>query len=84
MYWEVTGSICGWVDGVNGSVETPTSSSTLDLGQPVSALCGISSPPQLFCNYMENTLIPLKDALGLGRAVWRENEYIHMCMAEFT
>ena len=78
MYWEVTGSMGGWVDGVNGNVETPTSSSTLDLGPPVRALCGISSPPQLFCNYMENTLIPLKGVLGLGRAVWRENEYIHM------
>lgn len=51
---------------------------TLDLGQPVNALSGISSLPQLFCNHMENTLIPLKGVPGLGRAVWRENEFIHM------
>lgn len=49
---------------------------TLDLGQPVNALSGTSSLPQLFYNYMENTLIPLKRVPSFGRAVWRENVWL--------
>ena len=78
MYWEMTGSMCGWVGGVNGSVETPTSSSTSNSRPRAASQCPVwdFSLPQLFCNYMGNTLIPLKRVPSFGRAVWRENVWL--------